>query len=398
MSDGRHLPTMPSRRTLLAGLASLGTAATAGCLGVDAVAAGTDADTDWPMPDYDRFASAYAYDAAAPRESPDERFRVETPSPTDRPVVADGVVYLPTMGGLLALDARTGEERWRYTTQDRGAHWFSSPAVSGDAVYVTGEPPALVALDPADGEVQWSIGDDRLARAPPAPAAEWHRLFVGDEEGTVHAVTTDGEVDWTVDVFGSVTRLVANGHEGVYAGTSAGTVYALYDGRGLWRRSVPGKVTALAADNGNDVFVGTFGGGVQRLAGGAHAGRPRWHAEEGPTAHRSLVTTRNAVFGADGAGLSRLDDGTGNRDWRLGDDYFAAPAAAGDTVYVAGAGEVAAFSLGGGVGLGGSRVAPRRWTHDLGDAGGGSVAVADGALFVPIRGGEDGTPGLLALE
>jgi len=177
-------------------------------------------------------------------------------------------------------------------------------------------------------------------------------------------------------------------------------VYRLYDGRGLWRAKVPGKVTALArqGDGSNDVVVATFGGGVLGLRGGAHAGRTDWHAENGPVAHRGLALAGDGVFGADLAGLARVDDGTGEQAWKLGDDYGTAPAAAGDTVYVAGDGEVVAFKLGGGVGSGGTRLAPRRFTYDLGSRSGGHVAVADGALFVPVVGGENSESGLVALE
>jgi hypothetical protein len=104
------------------------------------------------------------------------------------------------------------------------------------------------------------------------------------------------------------------------------------------------------------------------------------------------------LFGADGAGLTRQHHRTGKRNWQLGDDYFSAPAAAGDTVYVGGNGEVAAFKLNGGLGIGGNHLEPRRWSYGLGDATGGSLAVADGALFVPIEGGKEAESGLLALE
>lgn len=391
---------MPSRRSLLAGAASLAATATAGCLdaGPASVSPGTDADTDWPMPDFDADARAYAPNAVAPRESPSERFAVETPSPTDRPVVAGDTVYLPTMGGLLALNAKNGEERWRYDPgEGQGAHFFRSPAVHDGAVYLTGEDPGFVALDAGNGEVRWSVETDTPMYAPPAPTRDWEAFYVGDGEGTVYRVTPDGEVDWTFSVYGAVTRLVAD-LTTVAVGTEGGEVYTIYDGQGLWRRKVPGKVTALAGDDGSDLFVATFGGGVLRLASGAHAGRARWHAKRGPVAHRSMVVAGGGVFGADGAGLARLDAREGRRAWKLGDDYFSAPAAAGDTVYVAGGGEVAAFKLGGGAGFGGTRLSPRRWTYDLGKRGGRNVAVADGALFVPVEGGQEGTTELLALE
>ncbi|MFC6954254.1 PQQ-binding-like beta-propeller repeat protein [Halorubellus litoreus] len=391
---------MPSRRDLLATTGAVLAAATAGCLGdgrATGVTPGTDDETDWPMPDHGALASSYAPDAVAPRSSPSERFAVETSTPTDRPVVADGAVYLPTMAGLLALDATDGTQRWGFSTDEAGSEWFRSPAVHDGTVYVTGEP-GLLALDASDGTERWRVETADRVQAPVAPMLEWDGFYLGDDAGNVYRLTLDGTVEWRTQVFGSVTRLVADHIDGAIAGTAGGEVYRLYDGRGLWRKRVPGKVTALSLADGDGPYVATFGGGVLRLQGGAHAGRPRWHAEDGPVAHRAFAVAGDGVFGSDMAGITRLDDRTGERDWRLEGDHGAAPAAAGDTVYVGGEGAVTAYKLGGGVGSGGSRIDPRRWTHDLGGRSAGSVAVADGALFVPIFGGKDGRTELVVLE
>lgn len=388
---------MPSRRTVIATAGTLAAAATAGCLGSGSpVEPGTDADTDWPMPDFNTHATSWARNAAAPRESPSERFQVSLSRPTGRPVIAEESVFLPTAAGLVALNATTGEERWRYSPSD-SLHFFRSPAVHGGTVYVTGVNIGLVALNTADGSVEWTLKSDASIRAPPAPAREWEALYIGDDTGEVARVTLDGKTEWSTNVYGTVTRLVANRVDGVFIGTSAGEVHALYDGQGIWRRSVPGKVTALAGTEGSDVYVATFGGGTLQLAGGAHAGRPRWHAEDGPTAHRALALAGSGLFGADGSGLTRQYQDSGERAWQVGGEYRSAPAVAGDTVYVGGSGEVAAFKLGGGLGSGGSRLEARRWTYEVGDATGGSPAVADGAVFVPTW-GEGSESGLLVLE
>lgn len=392
---------MPSRRSLLAASASVVAVGTAGCLGGGGGAAdaspGTDDDADWPLPDHDAGASSYAENAAAPRSNPSERFAVETSSPTDRPAVADGTVYLPTMSGLAAFDASDGTERWRFSTDEDGSEWVRSPAVHDGTVYVTGEL-GLVALDASDGSERWRVEMPERVQAPVAAMRHWNALFVGDEAGNVYRVTPDGDVEWRAEVFGPVTRVVVDTIAGAFVGTAGGEVYRLYDGRGLWRKRVPGKVTALALGDGGGPYVGTFGGGVFRLQDGAHAGRPRWHAADGPLAHRAFTLAGDGVFGSDMAGISRLDRRTGDRDWRLEGDHGSAPAAAGDTVYVGGDGAVTAYKLGGGVGTGGSRIDPRRWTRDLGGRSAGSVAVADGALFVPVFGGKDGRTELVALE
>ncbi|WP_227132746.1 outer membrane protein assembly factor BamB family protein [Halorubellus salinus] len=392
---------MPSRRDLLATSGAVLAATTAGCLddvdGSGAPSPGTDANADWPMPDYGPEASSYAPDAAAPRSNPSERFAVETSSPTDRPVIVDGTVYLPTMAGLLALDATDGKQRWQYSTDESGSEWFRSPAVHDGVVYVTGEP-GLVALDANDGTERWRLATDEHVIAPVAPIREWDGLYVGDDAGTVYRVALDGTVEWRMQVFGGVTRLVADVFHGVVVGTAGGEVYRLHDGRGLWRKRVPGKVTALSLADGDGPYVATFGGGVLRLMDGAHAGRPRWHAEDGPGPERAFAVAGDGVFGSDMAGISRLDDRTGERDWRLDGDHGAAPAAAGDTVYVGGEGAVTAYKLGGGIGRGGSRIEPRRWTYDLDERKAASVAVADGALFVPVWGRKEGPTELVALE
>jgi outer membrane protein assembly factor BamB len=379
---------MPSRRSVLAASASAVAVGTVGCLGGAGGAAsaspGTDASTDWPLPDYDQSGTNYVPDAA---------------SPNDRPVVADETVYLPTRAALVALDATDGTERWRYATDADGSDLFRSPAVHDGTVYVTSDP-GLFALDASDGTELWRVETPEPVRAAVAPMGEWDALFVGDDGGTVLLVALDGTVEWEKDVFGSVTRLVGDEIAGVVVGTAGGEVYRLYQGRGLWRTKVPGEVTALARQGrgSNDLVVGTFGGGVLGLRGGAHAGRTAWHAENGPVAHRGVALAADGVFAADLAGFARVDDGTGERAWKLGDDYGTAPAAAGDTVYVAGDGEVAAYKLGGGVGSGGTRLAPRRFTYDLGNRSGGHVAVADGALFVPVVDRGNSASGLVALE
>lgn len=392
---------MPSRRELLAASASAVAVGSAGCLGGGAANAspGSDASTDWPLPDYDQSGTSYVADAVAPRSAPSERFSVETAWPNDRPVVVDGTVYLPTRAALVAVDASDGTERWRYATDADGSGLFRSPAVHDGTVYVTGDP-GLLALDASDGTELWRVETSDPVRAAVAPMGEWDALFVGDDGGTVRRVALDGTVEWEVDVFGSVTRIVGDAIAGAVVGTAGGEVSRLYEGRGLWRTKAPGKVTALARQGrgSNDVVVGTFGGGVLGLRGGAHAGRTAWHAQNGPVAHRGVALAGDGVFGADLAGLARVDEGTGERSWKLGDDYGTAPAAAGDTVYVAGDGAVAGFKLGGGVGSGGTRLAPRRFTYDLGNRSGGHVAVADGALFVPVVGDENAESGLVALE
>lgn len=72
------------------------------------------------------------------------------------PTVADGIVFFGSRdANLYALDAQTGQEKWRFTMPE-GSWVASSTAVVDDMVYVGGaDSRGLYALDAATGQVRW---------------------------------------------------------------------------------------------------------------------------------------------------------------------------------------------------------------------------------------------------
>ncbi len=79
------------------------------------------------------------------------------------PVIVDGVVYAPTVGHhIVAIDGRTGEEKWRFKPEGRPAHrgllYWRNPAGKGDRLlFPSGD--FFYALDPVDGKPIASFGD-----------------------------------------------------------------------------------------------------------------------------------------------------------------------------------------------------------------------------------------------
>lgn len=386
---------MPSRRRFLA---SLGLLATGGCLGETGdPPASTDGRTDWPLPDYDAGGTSYNPAPVGPRSDAGERWRRTVPQPTGRPVVADGRVFLPTLGGLrtFALDGSPG---WSLTpVEGRSTVWPTGPAVHDGTAYVgTDDRRSLLALNAADGNERWrvDVGDVSVS---PTPDHDWGSLFVGTRSGTVSRVdAASGEVQWTASVFGAVTSL-ATSRDIAYVGTEAGEVYALFDGRGLWRRKLPGSVVDVVLGNGGPVYATTFGGGTFELADGLHTGRTQWHDERGP-ANDSLVLTDDTVFGADGGGIVAIHRHGGDRQWSLRGSFAAGMAGAGDTLYVGGERGVSAYRLDGGVGVGDLRFDARRWQVDLRGSVVRGLAVADGAVFVPVSGTAESGAAFVALS
>jgi outer membrane protein assembly factor BamB len=121
-----------------------------------------------------------------------------------RPALVDGTLYL-TAGShdgeraspMYAFDARTGEQQWRRTIDDR----LPSAVVPYDGrLYVTGDTGTVAAIDPADGSIIWRRSIDGVKGAAGAPDPQFTngRLYIADR--SVRALDpVTGTTHWTYD-------------------------------------------------------------------------------------------------------------------------------------------------------------------------------------------------------
>lgn len=103
------------------------------------------------------------------------------------PVAGDGLVYVPTTRGLVVLALDDGTAEWRLDV-DGGV--MSSPALAGDRLLVGLPSGTLLALDAATGEERWrdERGDWYLD-----PVVADETVYAVDEESVVRAWTLDGD-------------------------------------------------------------------------------------------------------------------------------------------------------------------------------------------------------------
>lgn len=106
------------------------------------------------------------------------------------PVVADGVVYVGVVdlaagdrGGLLALDARTGDALWHFPT---GVSVRNAPAVAAGHVIFAGDDGVVHAVDPATGLEAWSVDlglgvEDLFTWLYAAPTVSGDVVYIGNE-------------------------------------------------------------------------------------------------------------------------------------------------------------------------------------------------------------------------
>ncbi|MFT4889907.1 MAG: outer membrane protein assembly factor BamB [Halobacteriales archaeon] len=235
------MPSRPSRRALLA---SLGTIALAGCTGDDdadgssptttsdvkPTTSSTDAPTsspgstpsptpeptpeapstigsEWPMPAHDPGRSNYAPAAAGPTDRVAELWRVTADGDLSAPVVAGGTLFVGGAdGSVLALDARSGDERWRRSVGGPAA----TPRVMDGQVYVPTRS-SIAAFDADDGGKRWRVetpdrvdGHEADGRGEPssllvaAHGVYW--LSRGGTPAVVALASDDGSERWRTEI------------------------------------------------------------------------------------------------------------------------------------------------------------------------------------------------------
>lgn len=123
------------------------------------------------------------------------------------PTLADGIVFAvtgldgtdPASRAVVALDARTGVERWRRSSEEGAALY--TPAVSAGWAYIVGEDKTVVAVDAASGALRWSTTTSAANDALPSL---WNGfVFVANLGGHLQAFDAEtGALVWEVPIVG----------------------------------------------------------------------------------------------------------------------------------------------------------------------------------------------------
>ncbi|GAB7093175.1 hypothetical protein JCM30237_03270 [Halolamina litorea] len=221
---------------------------------------------------------------------------------TAPPVVAQGVAYVADWSGTVhAVSVRSGEPRWRRRIEADGAgRTFAGPVAVHDGTLYLGShsgSTGLVALDARTGEEQWRVSTGAVTVGPVVDDG----LVVVQSYGLVEAFDTDGDRRWSFNVPEESAYPIAVGNERVYVSGRQGLQAVTRDGNRAWRvDGVSGTPTVV----GDAVFVR----GEGRLSAfDAADGSERWAVHQRGSG--DAIVLENAVFLSDGARLSGLGQG-----------------------------------------------------------------------------------------
>ncbi|GAB3675605.1 PQQ-binding-like beta-propeller repeat protein [Halopiger thermotolerans] len=274
-------------------------------------------------------------DGKAPVNGVSERWRIEVSEHTrQEPVVADGRVYQVDYRTLRTVDAADGTELW--TLEDV----WASPLVWDGTVYVPTRG-GLQALEAETGEQLWSREFDTPGRVTTPATYAGHRLVCGAGEQVVALDPADGTVEWRRRVYGQLLN-----HPAVFMGygfalaTEAGEVYLLMEsGTGWWRWQLPASPMCPPTAGTDSLYITCQDGNTYALMDGGTSSDPtiNWTTDTGWVEH-GIGLVDDIVFGVGGQKLHALDAESGDRYWTYdtGDWQRTAPAYGRDTVFVGG--------------------------------------------------------------
>lgn len=304
----------------------------------------------------------YALDASSGRVVWQKRVGHCSPA---SPMVAAHVVYqayappLPcarhvrgASGFVIAWDAATGRELWRYET----APVETSPLLVGKLLYFGSWDGTFSALNARTGKVQWTF--QASAGITSSPAYDSGLVIAGTDDGHVFALDAPtGKLRWQAASFSRfgrreyfyATPTLAYGR--VYIGNADGTLYAFgaSSGRLLWARRAGTYIYTAAAAWRQRIYVGTWDGYFSAFD--AATGDLRWrHTAEGgisgaPTVMAGLVyystfgkfTNSHQRTVKDGPNRTyALDARTGKPVWQFPDGQYSPIVADRDRVYLVG--------------------------------------------------------------
>jgi len=142
------------------------------------------------------------------------------------PAISEGLAYIGNYGdSILAVDLSSRKILWEYVNDERGGAFFSSPAVSGDAVVIGSRDGRLHCLERDTGLRRWvyAAGSD----VDVSPVIVGDRVGFGSSDGRLYMVRMDDGVEtWRYEIGSPVTSSPALAAGMLFIGSDDGRLYA----------------------------------------------------------------------------------------------------------------------------------------------------------------------------
>ena len=227
-------------------------------------------------------------------------------------------------------------------TWHRDETQFGPPVVQNQTVFANGSDNRVYAFRASNGAVRWATDIDGPVTSLHRPTVRSGRLYVGDTDGSLHALSTaDGTHQWQTQLrSGCYGPVVAAGTVFVGGNERDGdvtvTAVAADDGTVEQRFAGGTDVTTPPAVTADSVYVGDRSGAV--TAFDRDSGDQRWQISVSSTEiwTRPAIWNETVFVGDVNGRLHALDTMDGRPRWRFETDgsIYSFPAVHDGTVYV----------------------------------------------------------------
>ncbi|MFN3309151.1 MAG: PQQ-binding-like beta-propeller repeat protein, partial [Anaerolineales bacterium] len=104
----------------------------------------------------------------------------------------DGILYFGTFGNRFhAFDPRSQQDLWTYTA----SHWvWGSPLLIEDQIILTDLSGNVIALDAKSGDERWKVATGAAITAKPTFYNDV--IYIGNEAGDLYAIDLQGNLVW----------------------------------------------------------------------------------------------------------------------------------------------------------------------------------------------------------
>lgn len=339
-------------------------------------------DGSWPTTHFDERNTSHDPDGIGPKECPETTWlfsaeEVGVHAFHGPPTIADGTVYA-TNHEIFAIDAASGEERWR-TSDPPGR--TGTPTVADGSLYVANQNGVFAVS--SDGEdVRWLANTGE--KVWEAPTVVEDAIYVGNDKGEVIAVDRSGGERWrtNVDPDGGedvdIKGELAVAHGAVYAGSRSESAHALdaASGERLWSRPLDSSIRGAPTAGEDLVYVPEK---YDLLAVAPEDGSTQWSLLDDGTVVGSPALADGTLYVQAGEALEAMelfavDAATGEVHWRRPIGLpEASPCVVDGTIYLGAGSDLIALNASDGELL--WSMSPEADIH-------GPPAVVDGVVFL----------------
>lgn len=158
-----------------------------------------------------------------------------------------------------------------------------------------------------------------------APAVSASGIYLYSEDRQIHALSTDGELQWKFRIPGRTSDSLSVGHDGtIYACTLDGRMFAVNQaGRALWSFDADGEPSGAPAVSADGTVYAAVKKGV--ISAVSHTGFVRWSIDTGAGISSSpVIDAGESVYFADNSGSVYSYTPWGTERWVLNSGVSAA--------------------------------------------------------------------------